>query len=181
MTKTQVSATNEPEETTQETEPDWKPTKQEAMEVVTAQRLSVEDLAAVKTFDEAMKLAAQAHGGLLDSVELGDGFSILEDKQKLVGVPFVIVEWEHGKNVTMGEKFVIVRLVTQANQKFIITDGSTGIMRQLETMPGNRRGGIFCREGLRASVYGLDVNGQPVTIGSAEQDGNKQATTYYIA
>lgn len=181
MTKSQVSADKGPTDETSETEQEWKPTRAEAAEVVVSQRLSTEQLAGISSFDEAIKLAAQTHGGMLDSTELGDGFSILEDKQKLVGVPFVIVEWEHGKNVTMGEKFVILRIVTQANQKLIITDGSTGIMRQLEVMPGNRRGGIFCREGLRASVYGLDVNGEPVTIGSAEQDGNKQGTTFYIA
>jgi len=151
-------------------------------EIVVPQRFSTEQLAGVKSFEDAVRLAAQQHDGLVDSLELGDGFRICDDKDKLVGKHFVIMEWEYGKHLQYGlSKFVIVRLVTAQNEKVIITDGSTGIMRQLETMKEveGRLGGINCQEGLRVSEYGLNDAQEIVEIGAADQ--TSKGRTFYIA
>jgi hypothetical protein len=143
-------------------------------------RINSEELAQISSFEEAIK-AAQEYGELLDSSDLGDGFS-MGDKAALVGKKFVVIDWEYGKNNDYGNAFVIVRLVTIDNNKYIITDGSTGIMRQLELILQLTKGktkSIICNNGLRASDYWVDdVTGQPVDESYAGK--KKKATTYYI-
>ena len=81
---------------------------------VVAQPISRVDLAALTTFDQAFALAEATYGEIISSEELGDGFTVVE-KSSLVGVPFLILGWEAGKNEKHGP-FTIVRGSTKENQ-----------------------------------------------------------------
>lgn len=151
-------------------------------EIATYNKMTFEDLAAIASFEDALRIAGE-DGSLIGAEALGDGFRIETDKEKLVGVTFVVVDWDYGKNVTMGEKFIIIRLVTQDGRKLIITDGSTGIMRQLEMLFQVSKGKlrrVLCNGGLRASQYWI-AEEMGVGIVQADYAGKKKlATTYYI-
>lgn len=122
------------------------------------------------SFDQLTELATP-----VDSTEaLGsDQFApILEDKDKLIGVPFVILSWTLNEGGKFGG-FVTLYVLTENNERYIVNDGSTGIRDQL--MRYTDETGIdsmlVCRHGLRVSVYDKELpNG--VTISDAK--------TYYI-
>lgn len=139
---------------------------------VVVQPISRVDLAALTTFDQAFALAEATYGEIISSEELGDGFAVVE-KSSLVGVPFLILGWEAGKNEKHGP-FTIVRGITKENQKVLFVDGSTGIKDQLAVFQqvSGRSGGLLAIGGLRVSNY---------TYFDAEAQKDKPASTYYIA
>lgn len=109
--------------------------------------------------------------------DLGSGFAVLDTDQKrrLVGVPLLFLFWQFN-NGKQGD-FVSAHVVQydprgQIVGKFVINDGSTGIMEQLREFT-NRTGqsqGMFAERGLRASDYTY-----------TDDDGiDKPATTFYI-
>ena len=99
-------------------------------------------------------------GDVLDaSSELGDGFEVLDNKDRVVDVPFVLISWSFSTKGKFGE-FVSARLVTEGNGKYVINDGGTGIYAQLREFTdthGGRDGGLFVRKGLRKSEYSVDL------------------------
>jgi hypothetical protein len=101
---------------------------------------------------------------LISASEIGDGYHLLrgdDDKRRLVGVPFIITDWDwhpgsYGQFVTMRVKTRNpVTIDGQDYDMFIVNDGSTGIARQLEDWGKNegRSGLILAKRGLRASDY----------------------------
>lgn len=134
---------------------------------------SVDELAAIVSFDDAMALATAKLGedGISRaSEEIGDGFKLLENKDQLIGIPMLLVTWDFHQG-DHGE-FVSAKVVTRDNQKFIVNDGSSGIRDQLVAYSAKkfRQGGLFCDKGLRRSDYKYtDENGI-----------EKPATTYYL-
>lgn len=116
-----------------------------------------EDYRAIESLEDAMALAAQMHGSVVEAdQELGDGFTLINDKKSLIGVPMVFLEWDfHAGDFGT---FVTVRAVTRVDgvtKKFIFNDGSTGIRETLQefTAQTGRRGGLIARHGLRVSEY----------------------------
>lgn len=135
--------------------------------------ISTEALAEVQSFEDAVNLAQNVYGQenvVVASDVLGDGFKMLENKDTLIGVPFFAVAW----NFTMGDhgEYVAVKLITQDNQKLIVTDGSSGIYQMLAhySKQTGRKGGLFCRKGLRRSDYTF----------TDETGKEKAARTYYL-
>lgn len=139
---------------------------------VVAQPISRVDLASVTTFEQAFALAEATYGEIISSEELGDGFAVVE-KSSLVGVPFLILGWEAGKNEKHGP-FTIVRGITKDNGKVLFVDGSTGIKDQLAVFQqvSGRTGGLLAVDGLRVSNY---------TYTDPADGKDKPASTYYIA
>lgn len=108
--------------------------------------------------------------------ELSDQFGpILNDraKDRLVGVPFIVVSWTFNHSEKFGADFVSMLVVTQSSEKFIVNDGSTGICAQLQVASAKKgiTGGLACPKGLRASDYDLP---EPLPV------GNKAGRTYYL-
>lgn len=90
-------------------------------------------------------------------------------KDRLVGVPFLIVDWSQNS----GDKgrFVSLRVVTQDSAKYVVNDGSTGIMSQMDTLEESGvKGGVVCRHGLRRSDYTY----------TDPQGEEHPASTYYL-
>lgn len=136
-----------------------------------------EELAGIKTAEEALALVREVFGGITPAEEvLGNGFSILDSDKKgqLVGVPLLLVEWrfndgEQGKFVSINA----VAIQEGGNiRKLIVNDGSTGLMEQLAAYT-NRTGlfgGLLVKKGLKESRYKFtDENGD-----------KKDASTFYL-
>lgn len=141
--------------------------------VIPGKNVTTEELAALSSFDDALKLVAAKVGETnvgVASQEIGDGFKLLENKDQLIGVPFIAVTWDFHQG-DHGE-FVSVKLMTKDGQKYIVNDGSSGIRDQLigYTNKKGTQGGLFCEKGLRRSQYEYE----------AEDGTKKPATTYYL-
>lgn len=125
-------------------------------ELTTKRAFSDDVLRGITTIEEAMALVAETYGGIthVDELELGNGFRLLgEDKDRLIGVPFVILTF--GFNEGDFGEFASVLLVTDRSDRIILNDGSTGIYEQLLDILKNsgKTGGIFFPHGLRKSTY----------------------------
>ena len=151
-------------------------------EITRTSRLYNDDvLASISTFQDALDATA-TFGGVEDFSLYGSGFDVLPtaDKARLVGVPFVILSWKFSEGDN-GE-FVSAEIVTRANEKLIINDGSTGIRAQLKRVALSRlergaddassRANLLVSKGLTVSRYQYadDKTGE---LRSAE--------TYYLA
>lgn len=135
--------------------------------------IPTETLAQVSSFNDAIALAEDIYGKDVIAVAadvLGDGFRIVEDKDTLIGVSFFALSW----NFVVGDhgEYVIVRAITQDDQKLLITDGSTGIRDMLShySKQTGRYGGLFCRKGLRRSDYTY----------TNDKGEERDASTYYL-
>lgn len=134
---------------------------------------TTEELASITDFSAALEFLKGKIGEenvKVASEEIGDGFKLLENKDQLCGVQFLIVNWDFHQG-DHGE-FVSCKVITQDNLKYIVNDGSSGIRDQLMayTAKQNIKAGLFCKKGLRRSDYKYtDENGQ-----------EKPATTYYL-
>lgn len=96
-----------------------------------------EMLASIKSFDDALAIAAAA--GELESIsDYGNGFSVLKDKGTLVGVPFVILEWQEREGDFADSGFMSALVVTKGGEKWVVNDGSTGIADQLREVTRRR-------------------------------------------
>lgn len=152
--------------------------------------VSNNDLRGISSYEEAVQLAEQIHGSVEDLAhEVGSGFSLLKDKARLCGEPFVILgfRFNHG---SFGKHFVTVAAVTEHNDKVIFNDGSTGIRDQLAEYASRTRrfGGLIARNGLRASQYdtcpecGLPMTPDDEECKTCSYRGEKRARgeTYYL-
>jgi hypothetical protein len=125
-------------------------------EVSRSERLEDEQLREVRTFADALALAAEAYGNVqtITEFELGSGFKILpdRDKSRLIGVSLIILHYQFNEG-EFGE-FVSVMLVTMHGDRLVLNDGSTGIYAQLcDVAKTGRFGGIAIPRGLRVSGY----------------------------
>lgn len=149
------------------------------------------DLRSIGSYEDALKLAEEVHGNVVDiSEELGSGFAILEDKDKLKGVEFVLIQWRFSSG-DFGT-FVSAGLVTKHGEKYILNDGSTGIYESLLEYSQNtkRFGGMKVPKGLRVSEYPTCKEcGRPMTTDMVECENPKcdydgtergKGQTYYL-
>lgn len=114
-----------------------------------------------------------------------DDYQKLEDKSQLVNVPFWVNKWwftdsemldpetQEPRQFAVLQCIISRSIMTPAGpaQKIILTDGSTGIYRQLrETTARTRRNSrLMVRNGLRVSQYSIELEG-----------GSQPAETYYL-
>ena len=122
------------------------------------------------TLNDAYAAFTAAGIEVLDAGDLlGDEFGDVVKKEQLVGVPFLVVDVKFHNDGEFGP-FAAILCLGNDGKRFVFTDGSTGVYRQLvelaERFDDRPLAGIACRKGLRASEY--------------EKDGRK-AVTYYLA
>lgn len=136
-------------------------------------RNNTEALSGVKSFEDALALLAEAGIAPVSSDDYGDGFALLKDKNLLLNREFLIMEFRIVPSDKFEGEFVVVHLVTDKGEKYIMTDGSTGIKDQLvEIARRGRTNGIHCKSGLTKSDY---------THTNETTGEQTAATTYYIA
>lgn len=140
----------------------------------------------ITSMDDAIALFQEKMGAeIVDaSEEIGDGFTLIEDKDKLVGVPLLLLSWNFNAG-DFSQTFVSVRAIARftagGDAKVVFNDGGTGIREQLDkfsSKDGRPMGGVFVSHGLRKSEYGLDAENKPVKLNSPESVG--KASTYYL-
>lgn len=121
-------------------------------------------------FDQIGQELAEADA-IISAAELGTGWTVLatNEKSRLVGVPLIVLDWQF--NDGDNGEFVSARVLTKANERLVVNDGSTGIcqqLRELEMREETRA--IFCKRGLRVSEYEYE-----------DKDGSKRpAKTFYL-
>lgn len=135
-------------------------------------------LAAITSFDDALR-ALDTGGIVAESItNYGNGFSVVENKDTLIGVPFVILDWRFNESGMSDEPFVSLTIVTKNGDKLIVNDGSTGIRAQMQAITRRRaengnlsQSGLVVPNGLTVSRYMY-----------ADADGKERpAVTYYLS
>ena len=130
------------------------------------------DWGKIDTAQDARAILEQTYGSVLDSSRLfGDGAEFIKDKDRLVGVPFIICDWKFIVDGDSGNTYVNVLIMSPQGEKARFNDGSTGVYAQLREI-SEQFGvvGIQVKNGLRKSEYDKEVDGK-VT----------RAKTYYIS
>lgn len=110
-------------------------------------------------------------GEILSATELGDGWAVLNNKEKsrLVGVPLLVLSWTFNEGDN-GE-FASLQVLTN-NERMIVNDGSTGIYQQLKALSENgEMRAVYAKHGLRESKY---------TYQDPKTGEEKPASTFYI-
>jgi hypothetical protein len=141
-----------------------------------------ETLASITSFDDALALLKGSGIDVHSTEEFGDGFSVVEDKNTLVGAEFVTL----GMKFSTGDhgEFVIIHAVTKDGRKVIITDGSTGIFAQATKYASKGlTAGLRVPRGLIRSDFRYIDGVGVVKPGDAGYDSKeaKTATTYYLS
>jgi len=135
-------------------------------------------LAKITSFDDATAMLDSTGIALESMSDYGTGFSVV-DKAKLVGVPFLILEWRFNSSELNDDGFVSVAAVTKHNDKVIFNDGSSGVLAQLRMVTEQRternhptpQAGLIVQDGLTKSDYTYtDDKGKSIP-----------ATTYYLS
>lgn len=158
-------------------------------ELANRRQFTDDDMREIKTFEDAQRMAAEKFGEVLNySEEFGTGFTLLDDKDRIVGKDMFILEWQINKG-TWGE-FASFAVITESNEKYIINDGSSGIYAQLAELSysHNKSGGLFITGGLRKSTYDTCLEcGVPrppeivCTRCGDTTDRRAEGTTYYLS
>lgn len=149
--------------------------------------LSDTALGAIDSFDAALMLLQDAGVVVESAADYGSGFSVVE-KESLVGVPFVIVEWRFNDG-KFSEPFVSAECVTKHGDKVVINDGSTGICRQLREIAEQRenagnpnaRMGLVVPNGLTRTDYWFNEDTKETSSKPQTGKGWGPARTYYLA
>ena len=172
------------------------PDEIDGKELAVSDSFDNETLANIDTFAEAMALAVETFGGVVNAHEdknLGTGFRLTddEDKFRLMGVPLLLLDWRFNPG-DYGDEFVSIHAIQQNDDgsatKLVLNDGGSGICRDLKryTEKTGRKGGLFVRKGLRVSEYPTDTEtGLPlskVTENEYRRDGRKvgKGKTFYL-
>lgn len=113
----------------------------------------------------------------IEDILVLDDYQKLDDKTLLINVPFWINRWWFAEG-DMGEFAVLRCILSQKvhtgageTDKVVISDGSTGIFKQLRevTKKTQKTGQMVVRHGLRVSQYTADTDSGP-----------KAAETFYL-
>jgi len=109
---------------------------------------------------------AQNETTLLKIEGLDDWGPVVQDKDELIEVPFIVTKWKfHDGNFG---QYVSALILTDTDQKLVLNDGSTGIYAQLKAVTDEtgKSENLLAPKGLRRSDY--EMNG-------------RAARTYYLA
>lgn len=163
-------------------------------------RVDDDKLRELSSYAQALELAAELYEGrIIDlSEELGTGFEVLNDtnKDRLIDKGFLIIAFRFNNSAEFGGLFASAIVMSEAGEKFILNDGSSGIRDQLMDMAQRSRqfGGYEVKKGLRKSEYptcppGQGGCGRPRTVDETEcstpncsyiGDSRGRGQTYYL-
>lgn len=154
-------------------------------EIATVRAFNDAELRSIQTFAEVEALFAEKG---IQPIEVGNGFEMIEKKDSLIGVPFIILDarFSDGDYGT----FVICEIITKDNFKGVIIDGSMGIREQVRALIEERTAagvehaasGIVVKRGLTKSDYYRNVNSGDIEKnlpdGARSADWEKGSTFY---
>jgi len=132
----------------------------------------------MESFDDAMNAIAAA--GL--DVHVINTVELVEDKDTLVGKPFLITAYRINPDGDFGE-FVSVLAITKGNRRVVFNDGSSGIKTQLQELAQKGiTSRILCNSGLRRSDFRFDEKtGEIVKRSDPRYAESSPAKTYYLS
>lgn len=146
-------------------------------------------LNSVVTFDEAI-----AEAGLSEEqmVVVTNPYKVLnKDKDVLVDTPFFVKLARFTQDEETGNPFVILYAIARDNSMYVITDGSTGIFRQVGSIIAQRLAdghptpfqSMMVVNGLRKSEYGLGADNKPLSKADIQAGvkASSKGVTYYLA
>ncbi len=158
-------------------------TTDNSTEVTTVQNapsaLTDDNLTDIKSFKDAMA-AFETIGIAVESAsDYGTGFTVV-DKNRLVAVPFFVLEWRFNTS-EIGEtgEFVSLAVMTNRDEKWVINDGGSGLYAQMKRITARRiaagsptpQNGLAVPAGLVRSDYKAeDAKGNLIP-----------ATTFYLS
>lgn len=137
------------------------------------------DLAAIGSFADAVKALEAFNVAVEKTSDYGTGFVIVKDKNVLIGVDFLILDWRFTDSSKYEGDFVSAACVTKDGRKLILNDGSTGIRDQLKLVTSERikkghdhpQAGILVQNGLVRSDYDY----------TDEKGKTTKASTFYLS
>ena len=142
----------------------------------------------IESWQDALAYAGE-FGGAEDWAEVSGDWPVLEDKTRLVGVPFIIAGF--AKRDGDNGEYVSLNVVTQADERFIVNDGSTGIFRQVDALVRGRAergvapflpllvpGGLTRSDYYRHKAEGTIVKTLP---DGAKASDWQRGTTFYLS
>lgn len=145
------------------TKPETENSTEPSTDIAQSQFFTREQYAGIENFDQAIALAEAEFGTVViasDDPLLGTGFKKTtdEDKDRLVGVPLLLLDWRFNSGDYGDKEYVSIHAVSSVDgkaQKWILNDGGSGIYRDLKeyTTKTGRQGGLAVRKGLRSSTY----------------------------
>lgn len=152
----------------------------------------------ILTFEEAIeRAAARAETTRDDLTVIASPWLSIDTKggkDYLIDRPFFCVDVAFRKDADTQRPFAVLHVITKDNEMFYVTDGSTGMMRQLAQIVGERLEnghpspyeGFLIANGLRKSDYLLVKDEKGATVPAPANypaDGKIEgkATTYYLA
>jgi len=133
------------------------------------------DVTHLATYDEIARELVDSGASLVNAADVADGFTVLKNKDQLVGSEMLIIGWDIRISPQYGTEFAIIRIITKAtNSKVIITDGGAGIYGELVKLPEHVNA-VYCPTGLRRSDYDATPDYDPETGA-----GRPAGTTYWL-
>lgn len=136
--------------------------------------ISTEQYADIKSFDDALSLVQDVFGGeVVSADELGDGFTVLDNKMSLIGAEFLVLSAAFYVGDIKREdgslsEFVSLRIVAKDGRKLIVNDGGSGIYAQVKMLhdkkPQTVGKPLYVKKGLRVSQYDHPQYGKSETF-----------------
>ena len=154
---------------------------------VAKRRAAIDDgmLRNISSWDDLGTIVAEQKIPVENLTAYGTGVIVCDDKNRLLGVPFIIVAYafHDGDNGEFVSAVAVTKtpltINSQETCKVVINDGSTGILAQIRAIETERvESGsdviqpLYCPAGLRKSTYDYE---DPAT-GKVNK-----ATTFYLA
>lgn len=138
-----------------------------------------------QTLQEAVSYF-NANEGVVDIADfLGDGFTLIRDKEQLVNIPFLILDWNWINDPATARTYASVRVITSDNRRLRFNDGSTGIARQLENLETQGiKTGVRVSGGIAKSEYLIDRETRKVVTQDYAENNDivtERAVTYFLA
>lgn len=126
----------------------------------------------VDNLADARALLESHYGAVLSSSNLfGDGAEFIKDKNVMVGVAFIILDFRFVVDPDTEREYVSVLVMNGEGKKARFNDGSTGVYAQLKKVHEEYGViGITCKNGLRKSDYAVEIDGK-----------KEKAVTYYLS
>jgi hypothetical protein len=149
---------------------------------VAVRQFTNEDLLNISTFEDALALVAETYGDVLAADEvIGNGFRMLANKEKLVGTPFVAIQWKFFDG-DYGSKYTNLLVVTDRGDRYLVNDGGAGITRDLMeySTRTSRMGGVVFRNGLSSSTYDFCSECGSTVCEAPDEHRMTPATTFYL-
>ena len=142
------------------------------------------------TFAEAVGEATNAGLSKEDMLTVLNPYEAMnQDKSALLDVPFMIRHVAFLKDEKTGNDYLNMWVITEGDKLYRVTDGSTGIHKQMLALVGTRLTDghptpydyFVVPGGLRSSTFDVDADGKPIKKGDKETKVASTATTYYLA